>query len=44
MIRLWALKRFEAKENMRVIKTIVFFEKINANAKCYSPEGFYSAN
>ena len=44
MIGLWTLKSFEGKDIMRVIKTIVFFEKIGKSAKCYCPAGFYSAN
>ena len=35
MIGVWTLKRFEAKENKRVIKTVIFSEKIDTNAKCY---------
>ena len=31
----------KAKENKRVKKTVVFFEKIVTNAKCHFPDGFY---
>ena len=37
---LWTFKRFKAKENKRVIKTVIFFEQVDSNAKCYCPEGF----
>ena len=40
----WTLKRFKARKNKRVIKIVIFFEKIDTNAKCYCPEEFYSAN
>ena len=32
--------RFKATENKRM-KIVVFFSKINANAKSYCPERFY---
>ena len=41
---LWSIKRFKAKENTRVIKIVISFEKIDTNVKCYCPEGFYSPN
>ena len=34
--------RFKAKENKRVMKTVVLFEKLDTNAKCYCPEGFHA--
>ena len=34
----------KAKENKRVMKTVVFFEKIITTAKCYCPDGFYQAD
>ena len=36
--------KFKAKENERVMKKVVFFEKIVPNAKCYWPDWFYQAD
>ena len=36
-------QKFKAKENKRVMKTVVFFDKIVANTKCYYPGRFYQA-
>ena len=44
MIEIWTFKIFEPKENKRVIKTEVFFEKIDTNGKFYCREEFYSSN
>ena len=36
-------QKFKAKENKRVMKTVVFFDKIVANTKSYYPRRFYQA-
>ena len=31
-------------KKIRVMKTVIFFEKVDPHAKYYCPEGFYSVN